>query len=172
MAIQLEMALLETTEAWNRLNPLLKEILTLAFRTDGDLLAAVETANPHFSRQRAEAVSTSILEDETVKAILLLRSGAVALSSEPPAGSLEALIRQPEWAALEPIRIKLQADDTDSLLDVRRILTLYWTVAPDLRDAIGMHLPHLSQDSVAEVAKFLYECEQVRRIFALKRCAE
>jgi hypothetical protein len=175
MANGLEMARLESTEAWGRLNPTLAEILRLAFKIGGDLVAAVETTHPHFTRQRAEAVAASILEDETVKVILLLRSGAVVLSDAPPLGCLENLFRRREWADLQPLQIRLREDDiseSGETLDLQRVLRLYFTTANDMRAAIEMYRPDLDQPSVAKVAKEIWESPDVRRILALRRGAE
>jgi hypothetical protein len=173
-----EMAIeqLSTTDTWNRLSPVLREILTATFVAgDRDLAKAVATVNPHFSTQRAEAVAAGMLADNDVRAVLLLQSGRVVVSDTPALGTLENLFRHPEWRTLEPLTIKLHADDASApgeTLDMQRILTVYFTTArEDLRAAVGMCLPHLPQESVAEVAKFLYESERVRRIFAIRKGA-
>jgi len=176
MTAELGMARLETTEVWARLNPVLKEILTLAFRTDGDVTAAVRITHPHFSAQRAEAVAVSMLASADVQAVLLLQSGAVVLSTTPEPGTLEHLFLRPEFRTLEPLKIRLHADDISDageILDLQQVLRFYFTVArDDLRAAIGMCRPDWDQPSVAEAAKAVYENEKVRRIFALRRGAE
>jgi len=175
MLTELAIEQLSQTEAWTRLSPILREVLALHFRIGGDLVEAVQVTHPHFSRQRAEAVAEGLLEDVTVREILRLRSGEVTLSDAPLPGSLEALFLNPEWRALDPTKIKVRPDDRSDegdIFDVQRVLRLYFTSArEDLRAAIEMYRPDLSQESVAVVAKALYETESVRRMFALRKGA-
>ena len=176
MATELQIERLSQTEAWTRLSPILREVLALHFRIGGDLVEAVQTTHSHFTRQRAEAVANSLLEDEDVRAVLLLQSGQVVLSSAPPPGTLEYLFLRPEFRNLEPLKIKLRPDDiadAGETLDLQKLLRLYFTIARDnMLDAVGMSAPHLSQAEVAEVARALYENPDVRRVFQLRRGAE
>src|ERR1700677_1214869 len=112
MATELQIERLSQTEAWTRLSPILREVLALHFRIGGDLVEAVQVTHPHFSRQRAEAVSEGLLEDVNVRAVLLLRSGEIVLSSAPEPGTLEHLFLQPEFRNLEPLKLYLHADNT------------------------------------------------------------
>ena len=177
MANEMAIEVLSTTDAWAALSPALREILTAMFAAgDRDLAAAVAKANPHFGSQRAEAIANSMLANAEVQAVLLLQSGQVALSSAPLPGTLDYLFLRDEWRHLEPLKIRLRADDiseSGETLDVQRILRLCFTSArEDLRDAVGMYRPDLSQESVALIVKALHETPAVRRVFQLRRGAE
>lgn len=176
MVTEMSIERLQQTEAWYGLSPILKEVLTLHFRIGGDLVEAVATTHPYFSRERAEAVAASILDDVNIQAILRLRSGDLALSSTPEPGTLEHLFLRPEFRNLEPLKIKLHADDTSDLgetLDLQKVLRLYFGVSRDnMLDAVGMSAPHLSQAEVAEVVRMIWETEAVRRVCALRKGAE
>jgi hypothetical protein len=167
---------LQQTEQWYGLSPILKEVLTLHFRIGGDLAESVQVTHPYFSRERAEAVANSLLENADVRAVMSLRYGQVVLSDEPPAGSLDALVRRKEWADLQPLKIRLRPDDTSDAgetLDLQRILRLYFTTArEDIRDAVGVYRPDLSPELVADVVRAIWESPDVRRILALRRGAE
>jgi len=176
VATELAIERLCETEAWSRLSPILQEVLALHFRIGGDLAEAVATTHPYFTSQRAEAVAAGLLEDVNVRAVLLLRSGEIELSSTPEPGTLEYLFLQPEFRNLEPLKLYLHADDSSDpgeTLDVQRVLRNYFTTGREnMLDAIGACAPHLSQAEVAEFAKAIQENPAVRRVFQIRRGAE